>query len=123
MTQNRKNSGGTNGQKRVGRDMLPDAIGSESTRNTCISPLRAAHNPEVVGSSPTAATIISPESADSGEILSVFGTFIGGLFFAFGADPNRDPYGEMSGNYWRAPERMLPIVLAASFFAEVVTWV
>ena len=79
------------------------------------------HNPEVVGSSPTAATIISPESADSGEIFSVFGTFGGGLFLTFGADPNRDPYGEMSGTYWRAPERRLPIVLAASFFAEVVT--
>ena len=64
---------------------------------------------------------ISPESADSGEILSVFGTFGSGLFLTFGADPNRDPYGEMSGNYWRAPERILPIVLAASFFAEVVT--
>ena len=67
--------------------------------------------------------IISPESVDSGEIISVFGTLGGGLILTFGVDPNRDPYGEMSGNYWRTPERILPIVLAASSFAEVVTWV
>ncbi len=34
-----------------------------------------------------------------------------------------DPYGKTAGNYRTAPERMFPIVFAASFFAEVVTWV
>ena len=84
---------------------------------------RRAHNPEVVGSSPTAATKISAESHDSAEILLIFRTFWLRLLLQFSSDPNRDPYGEMSGNYRRAPERILPIVLAASFFAEVVTWV
>ena len=81
------------------------------------------HNPEVAGSSPAAATKIFPESFDSGKILLIFGTFGLCSFLDFFLDPNHDPYGETSGNYWRAPERILPIVLAASFFAEVVTWV
>ena len=38
-------------------------------------------------------------------------------------DPSADPDGEMSANYRTAPERILPIVFAASLFAEVVTWV
>ncbi len=38
-------------------------------------------------------------------------------------DPYADPYGETSGNYRTEPERIFPIVFAASFFAEVVTWV
>ena len=66
---------------------------------------------------------ISAESYDSAEISLIFGTFPMCLLLRFSSDPNRDPYGETSGNYWRAPERILPIVLAASFFAEVVTWV
>ena len=84
---------------------------------------RRAHNPEVAGSSPAAATIIFAESYDSAKISLVFRTFSLCSLLRFSSDPNRDPYGETSGNYWRAPERILPIVLAASFFAEVVTWV
>ena len=84
---------------------------------------RRAHNPEVVGSSPTAATKISPKLWYFGEISLILRTFLLFLILRFSSDPNRDPYGETSGNYWRAPERILPIVLAASFFAEVVTWV
>ena len=71
----------------------------------------------------TAATKISAESYDSAEISLAFRTFSLCSLLRFSSDPNRDPYGETSGNYWRAPERILPIVLAASFFAEVVTWV
>ena len=81
------------------------------------------HNPEVVGSSPTAATKISPKLWYFGEISLILRTFLLFLILRFSSDPNRDPYGETSGNYRRAPERILPIVLAASFFAEVVTWV
>lgn len=69
----------------------------------------------------TAATKISPELQHSGEISLILRTFLLLLFLRFSSDPNRDPYGETSENYWRAPERILPIVLAASFFAEVVT--
>ena len=103
--------------------MFLDTIRLESAGNICFPPLSAAHNPEVAGSSPAAATKISPESFDSGEILLIFGTFGLRSFLDFSLDLNRDPYGETSGNYWRAAERILPIVLAASFFAEVVTWV
>jgi hypothetical protein len=71
----------------------------------------------------TAATKISAESYDSAEISLAFRTFSLCPLLRFSSDPNRDPYEETYGNYWRAPERILPIVLAASFFAEVVTWV
>lgn len=37
-------------------------------------------------------------------------------------DPNADPNGVGSGKHYTAPERMLPIVFAASRLAEVVTW-
>ena len=84
---------------------------------------RRAHNPEVAGSSPAAATKISLESADSREIPLILRTSRLCSLLRFSSDPNRDPYAEMFGNYWRAPERIPPIVLAASFFAEVVTWV
>ena len=90
--------------KSLGSDTVPvrarppapsGGLGSLKYRGVEQLAARRAHNPEVVGSSPTAATKISPESADSGEILSVFGIFDGDLFLAFGADPNRDPYGEI----------------------------
>ena len=105
------------------KDMFSDIIRPESNGNIYSPPLNTAHNLEVVGSNPAAATKISAESYDSAEISLIFGTFPMCLLLRFSSDPNRDPYGETSGNYWRAPERILPIVLAASFFAEVVTWV
>ncbi len=103
--------------------MLTDAIGLENVKNASFLSLSAAHNPEVAGSSPAAATKISLELADSREIPLILRTFQLCSLLRFSSDPNRDPYGETSGNCWRAPERILPIVLAASFFAEVVTWV
>ena len=123
LTQNRKIADGVSGANRMEKDMVSDTIRTESTENICSPPVSAAHNPEVAGSSPAAATIISAESYDSAEISLVFRTFSLCSLLRFSSDPNRDPYGETSGNYWRAPERILPIVLAASFFAEVVTWV
>ena len=87
--------------KSLGSDTVPvrarppapsGGLGSPKYRGVEQLAARRAHNPEVVGSSPTAATKISPDSAGSGEIFSVFGTFDGGLFLAFGADPNRDPW-------------------------------
>ena len=56
LTQNGKNPDGVSGEKTVGKDILLDAIRAESTRNLCSLPLSTAHNPEVVGSSPAAAT-------------------------------------------------------------------
>jgi hypothetical protein len=57
LTQNGKNPCGISGWKRTGKDMLLDAIRAESTRNLYSLPLSTAHNPEVAGSSPAAATI------------------------------------------------------------------
>lgn len=59
----------------------------------------------------------------SGLSFVVLRTFAGRLFFAFWPDPHRDPYEEMSGEVQTAAERILPMVFAASFCAEVVTWV
>ena len=56
MTQNRKNADGINGGKRAESDVLLDRTVSERVQNACIPSLRAAHNPEVAGSSPAAAT-------------------------------------------------------------------
>ena len=41
----------------VEKDMFLDGTPLERAQNACIPSLGAAHNPEVVGSSPTAATI------------------------------------------------------------------
>ena len=57
LTQNGKNADGISGVNRPEKDMFPDSIRLESTENVYAPPLSAAHNPEVVGSSPTAATI------------------------------------------------------------------
>ena len=78
--------------------MFSDTIRTESNGNIYSPPLSAAHNPEVAGSSPAAATKISPELCDFGEILSALSTFLLRLFLGFFLDPNRDPYGETSGN-------------------------
>ena len=43
---------------------------------------RRAHNPEVVGSNPTAATKISAESHDSAEIFFDFQNFLATFTFA-----------------------------------------
>ena len=59
LTQNRKNSGGVNGLYRAKNDMFLDTIRSESTGNVCFPALSAAHNPEVAGSSPAAATNVT----------------------------------------------------------------
>ena len=59
LTQNGKNPCGISGEKTVGKDILLDAIRAESTRNLYSLPLRTAHNPEVAGSSPAAATNIT----------------------------------------------------------------
>ena len=57
LTQNGKNADGINGGKRAESDVLLDRTVSERVQNACIPSLRAAHNPEVAGSSPAAATI------------------------------------------------------------------
>ncbi len=57
LTQNSKNADGPSGAKMAEKDMVPDKTDLESAQNACTPSLTAAHNPEVVGSSPTAATI------------------------------------------------------------------
>ena len=56
LTQNGKNADGISGVNRPEKDMFPDSSRLESTENVYAPPLRAAHNPEVAGSSPAAAT-------------------------------------------------------------------
>ena len=56
LTQNGKNTDGISGANRSEKDMFLDTIRLESTENIYAPPLSAAHNPEVVGSSPAAAT-------------------------------------------------------------------
>ncbi|MDE7053784.1 MAG: hypothetical protein K2O84_03085, partial [Oscillospiraceae bacterium] len=56
LTQNRKIADGISGANRMEKDMFSDIIRPESTENICSPPLSAAHNPEVAGSSPAAAT-------------------------------------------------------------------
>ena len=83
---------------------------------------RRAHNPEVGGSSPPSATKIHWNPAIPVDYFCFSELFLEVYFFAVPADPNRDPYGEMSVQCWRAPERTFPIVPAAAFCAAVVTW-
>ena len=84
---------------------------------------RRAHNPEVAGSSPVSATTKVLKSSD----FRTFSPFLrrNNPVKKSGQrpDPSADPDGEMSGNYRTAPERIFPIVFAASFFAAVVTCV
>ena len=101
----------------------------------------AAHNPEVVGSSPAPATTKTPFSSRKAVFFSAFlqlwetSPFSGHL-----GDPNRDPYGSKNGPgggisvsgssfffekfllSYSAVVRTFSMVLAASFWAAVVTW-
>ena len=56
LTQNRKNADGISGGNRTEKDIFPDTIRLESAENVYSLCLSAAHNPEVAGSSPAAAT-------------------------------------------------------------------
>ena len=79
---------------------------------------RRAHNPEVAGSSPASATskvLISYEIRTFSALLRSI-TYL--LFFL---TQTLTPTGADSGKVYTAPERMLPIVFAASRLAEVVT--
>ena len=62
LTQNRKIADGISGANRTEKDMFSDTIRTESAENICSPPLSAAHNPEVAGSSPAAATIENLET-------------------------------------------------------------
>ena len=78
---------------------------------------RRAHNPEVGGSSPPSATnkvLISYEIRTFSALLySIFACW-------FFLTRTLTPTGADSGKHYTAPERMLPIVFAASRLAEVV---
>ena len=62
-----------------------------------------------------------PESPDFLRNQDFFRTFVSNNLLAIFSDPNADPNGTGSGKHYTAPERMLPIVFAASRLAEVVT--
>ena len=101
----------------------------------------AAHNPEVVGSSPAPATTKAPLSSRKAvlfpTLLQPLGT---SLFSGHRGDPNPDPDGaknvpgggvSASGlscfrerflRVYSAAVRTFSMVLAASFWAAVVTW-
>ena len=103
----------------------------------------AAHNPEVVGSSPAPATTKPSDFARNQTVflyfcLKKFSEKLCG-FAKFAVDPNRDPYGSKnapgggisaSGSSfffekflltYSAAVRTFSMVLAASFWAAVVT--
>ena len=100
----------------------------------------AAHNPEVVGSSPAPATTKTPLSSRKAVFFSAFLQLWGtSPFPGHRGDPNRDPdrsksvpgggvsasgtssLGEIFAVY-SAAVRTFSMVLAASFWAAVVTW-
>ena len=95
LTQNRKNSRGADGRKRAGEDMLPDAIGSESTRNACIQPLRAATDQKAGGSNPSRRAKANPrilrECGDFSFLLCCFAPKSYGLLMAVLALPQQIP--------------------------------
>ena len=72
LTQNRKIADGVSGANRMEKDMVSDTIRTESTENICSPPVSAAHNPEVAGSSPAAATIEILETAVVSRISFTF---------------------------------------------------
>ena len=101
----------------------------------------AAHNPEVVGSSPAPATTKTPLSSRKAVFFFHFCNFWRtSPFPGHRGDPNRDPYGSKnrpgggvsasgSSCFWEgfwgiynAAVRTLSMALAASFWAAVVTW-
>ena len=61
------------------------------------------------------------ESPDFLRNQDFFRTFVPNNLLPIFSDPNADPNGTGSGKDYTAPERMLPIVFAASRLAEVVT--
>ena len=77
--------------------MLSDAIGSESTRNACISPLRAATDQKAGGSNPSRRAKTPVKSLDFIGVLFGFCTFCEGLLGVSSFDPYLDPYGEITG--------------------------
>ena len=99
--------------------------------------LAAAHNPEVVGSSPAPATTKTPLSSRKAVFFSAFCNFGGRPHFLDtevtqtvthtgekrGPDAAFLPPGFLSF-LWRqrAFARTFPMVFAASFWAAVVTW-
>ena len=80
---------------------------------------RRAHNPEVAGSSPASAT---SKVLISCEIRTFSVLFCPITYLLFFLTRTLTPTGADSGKHYTAPERMLPIVFAASRLAEVVTW-
>ena len=115
--------------------------GPESTAPQRMEKPTAAHNPEVVGSSPAPATTKTPLSSRKAvffsALLQLWGT---SPFPGHRGDPNRDPYGSKNGPgggisvsgssfffekfllSYSAVVRTFSMVLAASFWAAVVTW-
>ena len=113
----------------------------ESTAAQRMEKPTAAHNPEVVGSSPAPATTKTPLSSRKAvffsALLQLWGT---SPFPGHRGDPNRDPDGAKnvpgggvfaSGPFffferflgvYSAAVRTFSMVLAASFWAAVVTW-
>ena len=118
-----------------------ERTGAESSRKQQTVARITAHNPEVAGSSPVSATTKVLKSLDFRTFSLLLRRNNAGKKLGQRSDPSADPdwlavggfaaycqlvpfgCGEMSGNYRRVPERILPIVFAASLFAEVVTWV
>ena len=115
--------------------------GPESTAPQRMEKPTAAHNPEVVGSSPAPATTKSPLSSRKAVIFSAFLQLLWtSPFSGHRSDPNRDPDGaknvpgggvfasglslfwERFFDVYSAAVRTFPIVFAASFWAAVVTW-
>ena len=82
-------------------------------------PIAGTHNPKVAGSNPAPATknpLISCEIRGFSLLLL---TFSHGQFFTFPQDPCADPYGEMSGQFPAASDRML-LILILSFSGPVI---
>ena len=95
LTQNRKNSGGTNGQKSGGKDVLPDTIGLESAINACFPALRAATDQKAGGSNPSRRAKANPrilrEYGDFSLFLGCFAPKSYGLLMAVLALPQQIP--------------------------------
>ena len=111
--------------------------GPESTAVKRMEKSTAAHNPEVVGSSPAPATIKTPLSSRKAVFFFHFCNFFGRPHFLdtgvtqtvtqtgqkIGPEAVFSPPGFLSF-LWRqrAFARTFPMVFAASFWADVVTW-